>query len=245
MYNILDPFFPNFMEMKITGDTLMPNGQSYKLFTDGFTEFYWRVEGSKVIEYLAPAWGQSEFVRYDFSASVGDTICRNPLLVVKTYDGMDSVFYEHQKRRVMEFVSSNGWVADDVVDSIGVYNFNVRPTDITYVLLGARIDDRIYGTILGVPNRTNNTPDEVRLYQNYPNPFNPSTTIQFELPAPGDVSLVIYNMLGQRVATLIRQQMRSGQYSVKWNASRIPNGTYVYALRVGNNITTKTMILLR
>ncbi|MGE5352419.1 MAG: CHRD domain-containing protein [Acidobacteriota bacterium] len=88
-------------------------------------------------------------------------------------------------------------------------------------------------------------PEKFALEQNYPNPFNPSTSIRFSLPATGLVNLTIYNMLGQRVQTLMNQQMNAGSYEVKFDASALPSGMYIYRLSAGDNISVKKMMLLK
>ncbi|HXG01688.1 MAG TPA: YCF48-related protein [Bacteroidota bacterium] len=84
-----------------------------------------------------------------------------------------------------------------------------------------------------------------RLEQNYPNPFNPSTTIRFEVTGSGFLSLKVYNLLGQEVATLVNEQMRPGSYEVQWDASGMPSGVYCYRLSSGGFSETKRMVLLR
>lgn len=91
----------------------------------------------------------------------------------------------------------------------------------------------------------NYMPERFNLEQNYPNPFNPSTSIRFTLPAGGFVNLTIYNMLGQRVATLMNQTMNSGSYEVKFDASVLPSGIYLYRLSAGENVSVKKMMLLK
>jgi peptidase M1-like protein/flagellar hook capping protein FlgD len=97
---------------------------------------------------------------------------------------------------------------------------------------------------------SDNTPKEFSLTQNFPNPFNPTTTINFDLSKSGDVSLVIYNLLGQEVKTLVRKNMESGSYSVIWNGkgdNEIPvaSGIYIYEFRAGSFIKTQKMILMK
>ncbi len=88
-------------------------------------------------------------------------------------------------------------------------------------------------------------PVDFQLYQNYPNPFNPSTTIKFGLPVQSKVSLEIYNILGQRVASLINQELAAGFHQVKWNASRIASGIYFYSIMTPSFSETKKLILMR
>jgi len=88
------------------------------------------------------------------------------------------------------------------------------------------------------------------LEQNYPNPFNPSTTITYRLPAYRDVSLVVYNTLGQEVRTLARGIQPPGSYVVRWDGSNdsgvsVSSGVYIYRLRAGSFVQSRRMILLR
>jgi hypothetical protein len=93
-------------------------------------------------------------------------------------------------------------------------------------------------------------PTEFRLAQNYPNPFNPATEIEFSLPTSCDVTLEIYNTLGQRVATPIQEFLTAGYHTVFWNSnnsggSPVASGIYFYRLKAGNFVDTKKMILLK
>ncbi len=83
------------------------------------------------------------------------------------------------------------------------------------------------------------------LQQNYPNPFNPTTTIKFSVPKNGMVTLKVYNLLGQEVATLVNGEMNAGSYKVTFDASKLGSGVYFYKLQAGNNSATKKMILLK
>jgi hypothetical protein len=78
-----------------------------------------------------------------------------------------------------------------------------------------------------------------------PNPFNAETVIAFDLPEAGQVSLEVYNLMGQKVATLIDGNMPAGQHSVTWDASRFASGIYFYKLTAGDKIITKRMTLLK
>ena len=86
---------------------------------------------------------------------------------------------------------------------------------------------------------------EYALSQNYPNPFNPSTTISFNLPQSGNVTLTVYNVLGQQVATLVNGALSAGTHSVPFNASRLASGVYVYELRAGSFVQQKRMMLVK
>ncbi len=88
-------------------------------------------------------------------------------------------------------------------------------------------------------------PSDFALEQNYPNPFNPTTNIRFSLPEANQVTLKVYDMLGQEVATLINQFMNAGKFETAFDASNLPTGIYTYSLTVGNFQSVKKMILIR
>ena len=88
-------------------------------------------------------------------------------------------------------------------------------------------------------------PTTFALQQNYPNPFNPSTTIRFELRNEGNVTLKVFNTLGQLVATLVDEPKRAGVYQVQWNASGVPSGAYFYRLLTGGFTETRKMIVVK
>jgi len=83
------------------------------------------------------------------------------------------------------------------------------------------------------------------LMQNYPNPFNPSTNISYSLPRSSFVTISVYNILGQKVKTLINKNESAGNYTVNFDASRLSSGVYFYSLKAGNYIQTKKMILMK
>lgn len=83
------------------------------------------------------------------------------------------------------------------------------------------------------------------LYQNYPNPFNPTTTIRYELPQDGVVTIDIYDILGQKVKTVVNEFQKADRYEVKFSATGIASGVYIYQLRVNDFISSKKMVLIR
>ena len=96
-------------------------------------------------------------------------------------------------------------------------------------------------------------PTHFSLEQNYPNPFNPITTISYSLKGPlsgrlsavSQVKLTVFNVLGQKVATLVNEKQQTGFYSYKWNASAFANGVYFYRIQAGNLIQVRKMILMK
>ncbi|MBK8129936.1 MAG: T9SS type A sorting domain-containing protein [bacterium] len=88
-------------------------------------------------------------------------------------------------------------------------------------------------------------PREFALAQNYPNPFNPSTVIEYSLPRDGEVDLAIFNLMGQRVATLVNGKMTAGSYRADWNAESMATGMYFYRLQMGSEVLTRKMLLMK
>ncbi|HRJ05566.1 MAG TPA: T9SS type A sorting domain-containing protein, partial [Ignavibacteria bacterium] len=83
------------------------------------------------------------------------------------------------------------------------------------------------------------------LSQNYPNPFNPVTNIKFSIPAAGNVKLVIFDILGREVKTLLNDVKPAGNYVVDFNAAELSSGAYFYRLESGNFVETKKMLLVK
>ena len=94
------------------------------------------------------------------------------------------------------------------------------------------------------------SPVNYSLSQNYPNPFNPSTVVSYSLPKNSFVTLIIYDLLGREVKTLINNEQNSGTYQIQWNGenkfgSKVSSGTYIYTIRTGDFVESRKMILLK
>lgn len=88
-------------------------------------------------------------------------------------------------------------------------------------------------------------PESVKLNPNYPNPFNPATTINYELKEDSEVLLSIWNIVGQRVVTLVDGMKEAGQHTATWNASEMPSGIYIAQLEVGGQVFIRKMTLIK
>jgi len=100
--------------------------------------------------------------------------------------------------------------------------------------------------ITGIKSRLDgNIPKEYALSQNYPNPFNPSTTIEFALPKSAFITLKVYNLLGEEVATLVAEKRSAGIHKINWEATGLASGVYLYRLEAGEYVQNKKLILLR
>jgi len=102
-----------------------------------------------------------------------------------------------------------------------------------------------FKTIISSSINDQSAPSTYSLDQNYPNPFNPGTEITFTLPTGGITILKVYNMLGQQVAELLNKNLSVGSYSVKFNASNLPSGAYIYVLQSGAKVLSKKMMLVK
>jgi len=93
-------------------------------------------------------------------------------------------------------------------------------------------------------------PQYPKLYQNRPNPFNPATTISYRVAERSHVKLTVYNILGQKVVTMVDDTKSPGEYSVEWNGRdasnhQMPSGVYLYRLEIGGTVLSRQMILLK
>lgn len=115
------------------------------------------------------------------------------------------------------------------------------------ILRGCVIDGDTLGIFTSVKNEMI-LPEETELSQNYPNPFNPSTTINFKISNYTFVDLRVYDYLGREIAVLINEEKPTGNYEVKFDASKLgvlPSGVYVYRLTANNKIISRKMILIK
>jgi len=101
------------------------------------------------------------------------------------------------------------------------------------------------GELDGVKQEGSPVPASFSLSQNYPNPFNPTTTIRYTIAEPSNVSLKIYNILGQEVVTLVDQRQATGSYVATFNAARLASGVYFYRLNAGSFNQVRKMLLLK
>ena len=134
----------------------------------------------------------------------------------------------------------DGDAADEVVYTQGYTRGVANDTTADAAILD------IQHTPVSVELADDNIPDQYYLDQNFPNPFNPSTTIKFGITEASNVDLRIYDALGREVAVLISNQfMSAGSYNVKFDASNLASGTYVYRMTAGANTVSRKMQLLK
>ncbi|TFB13647.1 T9SS type A sorting domain-containing protein [Candidatus Marinimicrobia bacterium MT.SAG.4] len=124
----------------------------------------------------------------------------------------------------------------EITNEVALYKFINRS--------GELIDSYQY-TIVSVEPERAGIPAEFVLSQNYPNPFNPETVIEYEIPIRSEINLIIYNLRGQKVITLIKGEMPAGNHNISWDASNLPSGIYFYRLQAGDFVQTRKMVLLK
>ncbi|MBD3170339.1 MAG: T9SS type A sorting domain-containing protein [candidate division Zixibacteria bacterium] len=101
------------------------------------------------------------------------------------------------------------------------------------------------GVVLADVDISENLPSEQLLVENYPNPFNPVTSINYTLPSEGDVKIAVYNMLGQKVGTLVDGYQRKGFHQASWDGSEYASGVYFYSITAGNQTKVEKMMLVK
>ncbi len=107
------------------------------------------------------------------------------------------------------------------------------------------LDDISISSSLTEINEDGSLPGKFKLEQNYPNPFNPETSIQYQLPTKGNVSLRVFDLLGNEVALLLNDYKNAGKYEVKFNGSNLSSGVYFYQIKAGQFLETKKFVLMK
>ncbi len=102
-----------------------------------------------------------------------------------------------------------------------------------------------YSKISAIDPISSNIPAKFNLSQNYPNPFNPVTSIRFDIPKASFVKVAVYDVLGREIENLVNEQLKAGEYMVKWDAARYSSGIYFYSIAADGYQTTKKMILTK
>jgi len=100
-------------------------------------------------------------------------------------------------------------------------------------------------TDLQPAEKTVKLPQAIQLHQNYPNPFNPVTNIEYNIPSKMKVSLEVYNVLGQKVSTLVNGERKAGYHQIQWNANQLPSGIYLIRLKADKKVSVKRALLIK
>jgi len=131
----------------------------------------------------------------------------------------------------------------DSSDISNVYGIvQIRPAEILVSAIGGLYLLKM--TVLN-PVEEQIIPASFSLSQNYPNPFNPTTTIRFSIPKSSHVKLMVFDILGKEVSTLVNGDIEQGEHSIVFNAQNLPSGVYLYKLTAGDFVQTRKMLLLK
>jgi len=264
---VQDPYpnvYSRILIKEVLGDTIAPNGKHYYKVND---ETIWEssvlervdsIDGGVYRYYEDSSLAENEYLAYDLLAEIGDTISSfrmgfNTVMFTTMYEeGMFGKWGITKPKKVfLEYTLHPpifSLTQDVGLDSIYSY-FDFGNTWTT--LKGCIIDGVIYGdtTTVGVNDDETPIATTFKLEQNYPNPFNPSTRIQYAIGSRQFVTLKVYDVLGNEIATLVNEELPAGEYEVEFNTSSInhhpSSGIYFYELKSGNFVETKKMVLIR
>lgn len=155
--------------------------------------------------------------------------------------GTDSGIYVSRNSGINWFEKNQGFEGKPVCRSLLISNGYIfggfNNLSVWKCLTSVLLDINRIGSVV---------PKDYFLHQNYPNPFNPSTTIRFDLPQRGNTIITVVNILGQKVAILVNQNLDAGSYNINWNASSYSSGIYFYQLSVDGKVNTfKKMIVVK
>ena len=125
-----------------------------------------------------------------------------------------------------------------------ILNWYEEPGGLNKLIRGCVIDGDTFGIITTVEEDTQ-SPKEFYISQNYPNPFNPMTNIRFRTSNFGFVALKVYDVLGNKIRTLVNEEKPAGEYQVTFNGSNLASGIYVYRIKTNGKIISKKMTLLQ
>jgi hypothetical protein len=192
-----------------------------------------------------------------------DLICENDLIHFTlprlTDNGISLFSFKTDLSIISQPASLNGQCQIAVETPARWQSFSIiRASSIGGNALTAWIDERegntrVYGNffdigiVTGIEHEEDRMiiPQDFSIFQNYPNPFNPSTNIEFALPKSAFVTLKVYNLLGEEVATLVAEQREAGIHRFNWDARGLASGVYLYRLEAGKFVAVKKLILMR
>lgn len=164
--------------------------------------------------------------------------------VYRTQGGLPRTKYQHDGffqrgyRTVMRIDSTYKYIISVLVNQV--------PADSIYLIVNG-MDNLIRNFIITTGFTQNNEiiPNSFQLHQNYPNPFNPMTNIKFEIPKASFVKMLVYDITGREAAVLVNQELKTGSYTVDWDATNYPSGVYFYKVIAGENSETRKMVLVK
>ena len=256
----------SYNSIEILGDTLLVNGKTYKIVLSKDIlknsvryKNYERIDSSTGAVYMYSPdinYENPEYIIDSLSAQIGDTIISSRdnseyFKKIVTDIRVDSVFGILTEVKSFFDISYIPGYQYEIARGFGfwsAYNceFGCGSSQLVYAI----IDGKEYGIKTDIKNFNNNLPIKFSLSQNYPNPFNPSTTIKYSIPSnvkseTSNTKLVIFDILGREVATLVNKEQKPGNYEIQFEASGLTSGIYFYKLQSGSFVASRKMILLK
>lgn len=247
----------------------LSNGQKYFEIlshkSDGSIDtLFLRLDSLVSIIYGYDKNSENELLYEDLSAGIGDTVCYeyNPYWFCQVVrEEVEFSIWRLLTQKKYFSTSEIGWQSGHfLIKGIGLFSYGSGDLySYGSNLIGCKIDGVEYGgiSVVNIEKQTEKVPPEFFLYQNYPNPFNPSTKIKFTIPSTenpllggargGLVTLKVYDVLGNEVATLVNENKPAGSYETEFRIENgeLASGIYFYQLVVGDFLQTKKMMFLR
>jgi hypothetical protein len=204
-------------------------------------------EELKIISNLAKRWQEGNWLdlgmgRYEYDINNNRVLEYWKIAVNNNWENWFRIFYEYDDKNNLIHLFGEEWVNGQWISE----DEPLRITNPDGIIIGFLAKELFlyYSPPTSVENE-NNIVNGFNLLQNYPNPFNPTTTIRYEVPDKNFVTIKVYDILGNEIATLVNEEKPPGTYEVEFNASDLACGIYFYQLKAGDFIDTKKMILLK
>ena len=204
-------------------------------------------EELNIISNLAKRWQEDNWLNFGsgkFEYDVNNNLVLENWEIAynNTWENWFRIFYEYGENNNLIHLFGEEWVNGQWVPE----NEPLRVTNPDGILIGFIAEEIFlyYSQPTSVESEKNIV-EEYLLSQNYPNPFNPSTTIKYQIPNAGNVTLKVFDILGREVTTLVDEFKNEGRYEVTFNASKLASGVYIYKIQSGDFVNSKKMILIK
>jgi|WetSurMetagenome_2_1015567.scaffolds.fasta_scaffold59404_2 hypothetical protein len=243
----------------VLGDSLMTNGKVYKIVYD--TRYnslipykYFRIDSITGCVYDYDWYFNEEYLIDSLKMMTGDIIINGEGSVLECTN-VDTVelFGVSRIRKHFTLNVIPDYYENEYSEGLGeTYRFDhieyIVGTNITSEITYAKINGVEFGQLVSVEKNYANI-NSFSLSQNYPNPFNPSTVMSYQLPVSSNVTLTVYDVLGNEIATLVNEEKPAGKYEVEFSPeSSIKHpvsGIYFYQLKTGSFVQTKKMLMIK
>lgn len=145
----------------------------------------------------------------------------------------------------LSFTLRNQGLESVKVQDMVVYNNYLYVANGNYGTTNVSVYKRLLQDVIGIKKVGDIIPERYRLEQNYPNPFNQTTVINFKIPVSGEVKIVLYDIKGSEVRTLVNEDVQAGEYHVRFDAGELTSGVYFYRIEVNGFVDTKKMMVVK